>query len=117
MPTNDHIVKSFDVELDDLSAKLVQMGGMVEAELQEAIAAFQQRNTRRAEQVIAADVKVDQLYEAVDQQVVRMLALRQPMASDLRRIVSSLRISSDLERVATTRPMLPSAPLPSTKFR
>ena len=99
MVTGDHIVKSFDQELGELDTKLSQMGGLVEAELHDSLIAFSKRDSRLAERVIATDVRVDQLFEDVEQTVVKMLALRQPMASDLRRIVASLRLSADLERI------------------
>jgi phosphate transport system protein len=97
--TEQHIARSYDQELDRLDKLLTQMGGMVEAQLSDAIAALMKRDSALAETVIAGDVRVDGLNREVDEFVVRLLALRQPMAKDLRAIVAALRISADLERI------------------
>jgi phosphate transport system protein len=75
------------------------MGGLVEAQLQAAVDALIKRDTDAASKVVHDDVKIDELEMQVSQLVVRLLALRQPMAVDLRQIVSALKISSDLERI------------------
>ena len=99
-PAAEHTVKSYDTELTALSTTIAQMGGLAEAQLASAITAIARRDVGLAGKTIEADTRVDALERQVEEQCVRMLALRQPMASDLRRIVSSLRISNDLERVA-----------------
>jgi len=96
---SDHTVKSFDEELKRLSQVISQMGGLVEAQLQAAVDALIKRDTDAASKVVRDDIKIDELEQQVSQQVVRLLALRQPMAVDLRQIVSALKISSDLERI------------------
>jgi len=96
----EHIARSYDQELDRLDKLLSQMGGMAEAQLSDAISALMKRDSAMAETVIASDLRVDALNREVDEFVVRMLALRQPMAKDLRAIVAALRISADLERIA-----------------
>src|SRR5215467_5015413 len=96
---SDHTVKSFDEELKRLSQVISQMGGLVEAQLQAAVDALIKRDTDAASKVVHDDVKIDELEMQVSQLVVRLLALRQPMAVDLRQIVSALKISSDLERI------------------
>jgi phosphate transport system protein len=95
----EHLAKSYDQELDRLDKLLTQMGGMVEAQLSDSITALMKRDTALAETVIGGDVRVDGLNREVDEYVVRMLALRQPMAKDLRAIVAALRIGGDLERI------------------
>ena len=95
----EHIAKSYDQELDKLDKLLTQMGGMVEAQLTSAISALMKRDSELAETVIGADLRIDALNREVDEYVVRMLALRQPMAVDLRLIVAALRIGGDLERI------------------
>jgi phosphate transport system protein len=95
----EHIVKSFDEELKRLRQAIAQMGGLVEAQLQKAVDALVKRDSMAASQVIADDKKIDELEEQVSNLVIRLLALRQPMANDLRHIVSALKISSDLERI------------------
>ena len=98
--TSEHIVKSYDDELNRLNRTIVEMGGLAEAQLQAAIRALIERNSELAASVIEEDDKVDALNFDVDQFAVQLLALRQPMAEDLRCIVASLKISSDLERIA-----------------
>jgi len=98
MPT-EHIVKSFDEELQKLNRTLAQMGGAAEAQLEMAVQAFAQRNSELAQQVMQADERLDQFEREIDNEVVRMLALRQPMASDLRNVLSALKVAADLERI------------------
>jgi phosphate transport system protein len=95
----EHTLKRFDEELERLNATINEMGGLTESQFAKALAAVRDRDTGGAEQVIAEDVRVDGLDAAVQEQTVRLLALRQPMAVDLRQIVSALKISSDLERI------------------
>src|SRR5215213_9491970 len=96
---SEHIVKSYDDELDRLKQIIVEMGGMAESQLAAAIEAVVKRDSELAAQVIRSDDKVDQLERDLDNLAVRLLALRQPMARDLREIVVALKIASDLERI------------------
>jgi phosphate transport system protein len=96
---SEHIVKSYDDELGRLKQIIVEMGGMAESQLAAAIDAVVKRDTDLAAQVIQADDKVDQLERDLDNLAVRLLALRQPMARDLREVVAALKIASDLERI------------------
>jgi phosphate transport system protein len=98
MPTDAHIVKSFTVELDRLATMIAEMGGHVEAAIADATSALRRRDSDLANRVIEGDRKIDQLEAQVSANVVRMLALRQPMAADLRTIVAALKIAGDLER-------------------
>lgn len=95
----DHTVKSFDDEIERLDTALIQMGGLAEAQLSDAITAFSRRDGELAERVVAGDARIDAKYGEIEAQVVRILALRQPVASDLRRVVAALRVSGDLERI------------------
>ncbi len=97
---NQHLVKSFDEELRVLDARISEMGGLAEAQLAQALQALRERDTALSEAVIAADVRVDALEHDVQDQVLQMLALRQPMAVDLRQILSAIKIAGHLERVA-----------------
>ena len=99
MPT-EHIVKSFDEELSVLDNVIARMGGLAEAQFASAITALARRDSELASSVIAADAKVDGLQNEIDQRALRALALRQPMANDLRTIVGTLRIAGELERIA-----------------
>ncbi len=96
----DHIVSAYDQELAELSSMILRMGGLAEAQLASAIKAISTRDSDLAEKVVAADTKVDALEAEVDEHATRMLALRQPMAVDLRAIVAALKLSADLERIA-----------------
>jgi phosphate transport system protein len=94
-----HTVRSFDEQLKQLKHMIVQMGGLAEEELENAISALTRRDTALAESTVGSDKRLDALEQEVANLAIRVLALRQPMASDLREIVSALKISSDLERM------------------
>lgn len=96
---SDHIVKSFDEELKHLNQIIAQMGGLAEAQLQTAIEALVRRDANLATQAVQSDARIDELEHQVDSLSIRMLALRQPMARDLREVVAALKIASDIERI------------------
>lgn len=96
---HEHIVKSFDTELERLTGEIVRMGELSIEQLGDAIEALQERDSSAAEKVVAADKRIDALETEISHDVVRLLALRQPMAGDLREILAALRIASDIERV------------------
>jgi phosphate transport system protein len=96
---SDHIIKSYDEELRRLDNTITQMGGLAESQLTAAIDAVARRDTQLATHVVEGDAEIDELDREVETLVVRLLALRQPMARDLRQIVASLKISADLERI------------------
>ena len=96
---SDHIIKRYDDELRKLTNTVTEMGGLAESQLASAIEAVLARDSELAARVVEADAKVDQLERDVDNLVIRLLALRQPMARDLRAIFAALKIASDLERV------------------
>ena len=89
----EHRVKAFGAELEALSQSLAQMGGRVEALLADAIEAISRRDTALAERTIAADATVDRNERDVGERVVALLALRQPVAIDLRETVKIGRAS------------------------
>jgi phosphate transport system protein len=95
----DHLVKSYDTELKRLRSLLTEMGGIVESQIALAAEAILTHDTAAATKAVEADPKVDALEREIEQLVIRMLALRQPMASDLRQIVGGLKITGDLERI------------------
>ena len=98
MPT-EHIVKSFDSELKRLYGELRRMGELSVTQLEQAGALLMARDSAAADQLIAADVAIDALESQISNDVLRLLALRQPMARDLREVYSALKITSDIERV------------------
>jgi phosphate transport system protein len=96
---SEHIIKSYDEELQRLHKIIVEMGGLAETQLAAAIEAVVRRDTELAAKVIEGDHRVDQLERELDSLAVRLLALRQPMARDLREVVAALKIGADLERI------------------
>ena len=99
MPTHDHIVKSFDNELQRLYGEISRMGDIAVAQLDAAIDVLMRRDSKAAERVVANDDAIDTLEHEVSNDVLRLLALRQPMARDLREVYAALRISADIERI------------------
>jgi len=95
----EHIVTSYGQELAALRDDIVKMGGMVEVQVASAATAILQQDARAATAAVEQDPAVDALERAIEAQVIRMLALRQPMAQDLRQIVTSLKMTGDLERI------------------
>jgi phosphate transport system protein len=94
-----HLTTAFDEELRELSSKLAEMGGIAERLVGESTDALVKRDTALAQKVISADAAVDALQHEIEEKAILTIARRQPMAVDLREIVSALRIANDLERV------------------
>jgi phosphate transport system protein len=94
-----HTVKSYDADLTQLRSLISQMGGIAETQIRGAIDALAKRNIDAAGRIVEADKKLDLLESEVEQLAVRTIALRAPMADDLRQIVSALKLSSMLERI------------------
>jgi phosphate transport system protein len=88
-----------DHDLDRIRQSLLRMGGLVERMISEAMRALVERDTSRAEAVVRTDDEVDQLQKDIDGLCARMLALQQPTAVDLRFLVSTMKIATDLERM------------------
>ena len=97
---SEHVVKSFEDELKRLHSMISRMGGLAETQLADAIRAVIERDSELAAEVVESDPKVDELEREVDDLALKVLALRQPMAVDLRAILSALKIGSELERIA-----------------
>jgi phosphate transport system protein len=95
----EHLVKSYDQELKRLRGMMTQMGGIVESQVAFAADAIMLRDASSATRAVEADPKVDALEREVESFVIRLLALRQPVAGDLRQIVAALKITGDLERI------------------
>ena len=95
----EHIVTSYGQELAALRDDIVKMGGMVEVQVASAATAILHQDAHAATAAVEQDPAVDALERAIEAQVIRMLALRQPMAQDLRQIVTSLKMTGDLERI------------------
>lgn len=96
---NDHIVKSFDDDLGRLDSIIAEMGGLVERQLSDVMTALLKRDVELAQKVIDDDKRVDELEAELDQHTITVLALRQPMADDLRAVIAVLKMSANLERI------------------
>jgi phosphate transport system protein len=95
----DHTVKAFTEQLEALASSVAQMGGLAEAQLADAIDAIARRDTGRAESVIGGDKRIDELQQQIEEQALKLLALRQPMAVDLRETLAALKSAGELERI------------------
>src|SRR5262245_37112503 len=96
---SEHIVKSFTDQLDALANAVAQMGGIAEAQLSNAVDAVAKRDSRLAEAAIDSDERIDKLQQAVEEQAMKVLALRQPMAVDLRTTLAAIKIAHEIERI------------------
>ena len=96
---NEHTVKSYEEELALLDKKIAQMGGLAEQLLGKSLEALERRDPKVAEEVVLSDRMIDNLEREIEEQVISMVARRQPMADDLRHIMGALRITTDLERI------------------
>ena len=95
---NEHTVKSYDEELNHLASEVARMGGLAEAEVSDALETVTRRDLSLAQSVIERDQKLDTLNAEIERKAIRMIALRQPVAQDLRRAVAAMKIASNLER-------------------
>lgn len=102
MPTigDQHIVKSYDDELKRLHDALARMAGLAEAQLAASIEALDKRDSDIATRVMNDDPRVDECEHFINEQTVRLLALRAPVADDLRMVISALKAAGDIERIA-----------------
>ncbi|PHQ69317.1 MAG: phosphate transport system regulatory protein PhoU [Sneathiella sp.] len=100
MSGTGHTVASYDEDLEAMRNAIIEMGGMAEQQLDSAVRAFVGKNVELAAQTVAADAAIDELEHTIDSMAIRVLALRSPVAGDLRIVISALKIASVLERVA-----------------
>ncbi len=97
--TDGHIVKKFDQQLGQLRNLVLQMGGLVEAQVLQAVQALDEEDLDSAREVIGRDAEVNDLEIKVDEEAVQIIALRQPVGSDLRMVISLSKSTTDLERI------------------
>ena len=97
--SQNHILSSFDDELNDLRAKIARMGGLVDEQYKNAFTALENKDQKLAAAVYKSDRMVDQIDADIEKQAIQMIALRSPVANDLRDIVSTIKISAGLERI------------------
>jgi phosphate transport system protein len=95
----DHTVKAFDSEIGQLRGLVAEMGGLAEVAIRDAIQALINHDEELAQQVVARDVRLDALEAEVDRLAVRTIALRAPMADDLRDVIAALKVSGVIERI------------------
>jgi phosphate transport system protein len=95
----EHIVRSYEEELALLDKKIAQMGGLAEHILGKSFDAIERRDPMLAELVVKSDKQIDTLEREIEDQVISMIARRQPMANDLRHVMAAVRITGDLERI------------------
>jgi len=99
MNTNEHIVSSFDRDLESIQAGIMKMGGLVEDSIHKSVLALDTRDPELADLVRTGDAAIDALETQVNEEAARILALRSPTASDLRTVLSVFRVSTNLERI------------------
>jgi len=98
MAHNEHIVSSYEDELTNLQSAISEMGGMVEQSITESVTALLRLDHTRAQEVRAFDKRVDEMQQRINDMAVSIIARRQPMAADLRMVVTSIQVANDLER-------------------
>jgi phosphate transport system protein len=98
-PRVDHTAKAFDADLQDISRKVAEMGGLAERQIADATRALGERDVDLAERVIANDLLIDTMQHDIEEKAILTIARRQPMAVDLREIIGAMRVCNDLERI------------------
>jgi phosphate transport system protein len=98
-PRVDHTTKAFDADLQDISRKVAEMGGLAERQIADATRALVDRDGDLAERVITTDLVIDTMQHDIEEKAILTIARRQPMAVDLREIIGAMRVCNDLERI------------------
>ncbi|MCK0100530.1 phosphate signaling complex protein PhoU [Qipengyuania sp. S6317L1] len=96
---NEHTVKAFDEDITRLRGLIGEMGGLAEVAIEESLAALVTGDVERAKKVVKGDKKLDELEMQVDKLAIRVIALRAPMADDLREVIAALKIAGVVERI------------------
>src|ERR1700745_4232285 len=99
MVITDHTTKAFDIDLQELTRMVAEMGGLAEKQVADSIDALVEGDADRAQPPVSADLAIDALQREIEEKAVLTIARRQPMAVDLREIVGALRVANDLERI------------------
>jgi len=98
MPLNEHIVSSYEDELTALQSAISEMGGMVEQAIQDSVTVLLRLDHAQAQELRARDKDIDATQQRINDMAVSVIARRQPMAADLRMVVTSIQVANDLER-------------------
>ena len=93
-----HTVKAYGDELNQLTAEVARMGGLAEAQVADAVDSVARRDIALARAVVDRDTRLDAMHRDIERKAIRLIALRQPVASDLRRTLASMKLAVDLER-------------------
>ena len=96
---SEHIVSSYEGQLKTLHSTVLKMGALCESQFSNSIIALVKKDEELVDKIIGKDERIDELEKKVDDQVVNLITLRQPMAIDLRETVSAMRIAAELERI------------------
>jgi phosphate transport system protein len=99
MPKQEHLSRQYEQDLESIRSRVLQMGGMVEKQFFDAMACFRQLNEKEAHRIIDVDVEVNQLEVSLDDACSHLILKRQPAANDLRVVMATLKIITDLERI------------------
>jgi len=100
LPTRvDHTTKAFDADLQEITRKVAEMGGLVERQITDSVQALVGRDLEMGERVMAMDPQIDALQREIEEKAILTIARRQPMAVDLREVVGAMRVCNDLERI------------------
>src|SRR6185312_2773318 len=97
--TGEHSSKQYDQDLEDIRSKVLLMGGLVESQFSDAINCLRTGNPEQAEQTIKADENVNRLEVSLDDACSHLIVRRQPAANDLRTIMATIKVITDLERI------------------
>ena len=95
----EHTAKAFDVDLQEITRMVAEMGGLAERQIADSVDALARRDSDRAQRTVAGDPSIDALQAEIEEKAVLTIARRQPMAVDLREIIGALRVANDLERI------------------
>jgi len=95
----EHTVKAFTEELDALTQEVARMGGLAETAVNDSLSAVARRDTQLAQHVMERDQRIDAAQREIERRAIKLFALRQPMASDLRVVLTAWRTATELERV------------------
>jgi phosphate transport system protein len=97
--TGPHILHQFDEDLESIRTKVLRMGGLVEQQVENSLIALINADSSLAEQVATSDYKINSIEVAIDEECTKIIALRQPTASDLRLVITIIKTITDLERI------------------
>jgi phosphate transport system protein len=99
MATSGHTIKAFDEDLAEMRALVAEMGGLAEAAIDDAVRALIRRDLDAAARIVEEDRRIDAMEAELERQTIRLIALRAPLADDLREVLAALKIANVIERI------------------